>query len=570
MAAFHQNVRRQVIAIATGGGKTIVAANLVHAYQSWLATFPRTHRRMIVMAHREELLHQTVDKMLRVNPTLRIDIEQASRRASDHADVVVASVQTLSAQHGRRLQQFDPARVRIVVADECHHSTCPSYVRVFEHFGMLPPPTFLPPHPAPTYHAALAQQRERLAQWDAQPPPPRLLLGLTATPIRGDRVGLEAVFQQIVYSKTIREMIREQFLCPLLAVRVESLTSLDEIRVKAGDFDVKDLSRAVNVLARNKLASQAYRAHAEQRRAVVFCVDVEHARLMAMTFTLDGIEARHIDGTMGSDERAQILRDFREQRFQVLCNCQILTEGWDDAGVACIIHARPTKSSLLYTQMTGRGTRTHPGKTNCLIIDIVDATSQHSLVTLATLFGLPSGFNFHGDDVLRSTEAVEALKRTHPNLSGVSLHDIQIQSAFVDLFGPLELDVSVRQAEYPWCRVYGHHVMSIPLQAPGKVYFDVFPTGGQWEAWYRTSGTRGTCLGTATTLEGAIEIAENWYHTGVPKEITRMLRLGDRAIRALSDEQYARLASHGIALPKATPWWSAETILAFLQKGGLA
>jgi superfamily II DNA or RNA helicase len=518
---------------------------------------------MLVVAHREELLHQAVAQILRMNPTLAVDIEQADKHASDEADVVIASVQTLSARGGRRLARFDPDKFRIVAIDECHHSTAPTYRSVIEYFGMLPPPEFRPLRPETSYKAALQQQRLRLKAWDRRPVPDRLLLGLTATPFRGDRLGLEAVFQSIVYTKTLQEMIRENFLCRLKAIRVQTTTRLDEVKILGGDFNQKELSHVVNILARNRLAVQAYRDKGEGRRAVVFCADVDHAKTMAATFRSNGIEARSIDGTMSGEERKPILDDFRNRKFLVLANVSVLTEGWDDPGVDCIIHARPTKSSLWYIQASGRGSRLFPGKTDCLIIDVVDATKRHSLVTLPSLFGLPVGFDFKDQDVLDVVDQVAAIHAEKPTLVGLSLDELRMKSEIVNLFAATD-EMIEQYAEYTWCKVEGRYVLSLPTALPGMLYLDL--RENPYKSWdvvfHLVPPARAHILATAMSLKAAFSWAEQWYIQRVKEPCNRLHRRDQaRYLRSVTAIQRAQLKTFGLVVPKTTTWATTETML---------
>lgn len=567
LEAFQRKIVRQIVGIPTGTGKTVILAKLLDAYRPWLEQFPATHRKMIVVAHREELLHQATEKILRANPALNIDIEQATKHASAHADVVVASVQTLAARAGRRLAKFDPAQYRVVAIDECHHAVAPSYRRVIEHFEMLPPPTFRPLRPEPSYKEALKQQRARLRAWDRRGAPDRLLLGLTATPYRGDKLGLEAVFQSIVYTKTIEEMIREKFLCRLRAIRVQSLASIDEVTVRGGDFNPSELSRIVNSLTRNKLAVQAYRDYAAGRRAVVFCADVDHAKTMAATFRREGIDAKSIDGSMSGTDRQPILEAFRNRQFPVLCNCQILTEGWDDPGVDCIVHARPTKSSLLYIQMTGRGSRLAPGKEDCLVIDVVDATKRHSLITMPSLFGLPVGFDFNGADVIDIADQIAAIRADKPTLVGLTLEEIRMKAEIVNLFAATD-DVIERFAHYTWCKVEGHYVLTLPTAEPGTVYLDIrenpFKT---WDVvFHLPAPAHAQILATAMSLQAAFGWAEEWYVRRVPAPFNTLHRLDKAgALQRATSAQRKQLQVYGITIPPTTTWMTAETMLRIID-----
>lgn len=453
--SFHdRQLYRQIIVLPTGTGKTVVFAGLRRRFDDWFCQFPESHRKVLVLAHREELLDQAADKFAHVNPDLYVDIEQAGRSASPMSDVVIASVPTLAARSGKRMGKFDPEQFRIVVQDEAHHAIAPSFRRVYEYFGFLPPADWRVPPKAPNADVALQYQRQRLAHWDAQHPRRNLLIGVTATVQRGDKIGLEAIFQDIVYHKNIREMVEDGYLCRLRGYRVNSTTSLDMVHIRAGDFSQDELAEAVDTYERNILAVKAYQEYAPGRKAIVFTVNVQHAVDMAQVFREAGVSAAAIHGGMAHDERKQILRDFHDNTLRVVTNCAILTEGFDEPSVDCIIHARPTQSALLYTQMSGRGTRLSPDKRDCLIIDITDVTRKHSLISAPELFGLPADFDLEGGDAIDACYQIEELKKQHKSLNAntaKSLKELQTQAEEIDLLEAAQQRIN-QTAQLTWVR----------------------------------------------------------------------------------------------------------------------
>ncbi len=197
-------------------------------------------------------------------------------------------------------------------------------------------------------------------------------------------------------------------------------TTLDGVTYRCGDFADGELSRTVNTKARNKVVVDAYREHATGRRAIAFTVDVAHAHDLCKAFTDDGIRAASVTGTTPRDERRQILADFASGKIDVVTNCAVLTEGFDDPGVSCLLMARPTASRPLYTQCVGRGLRQAPGKSDCLILDITDNSERHKLVTVLDLFGKPQSRNAAGDvmdymDAEQSrAEQLRLVETSHP------------------------------------------------------------------------------------------------------------------------------------------------------------
>jgi len=395
LAAYRAGGRRLLVSLPTGTGKTVVFARF--------PGFFRMRRRLLVLAHRRELLEQARDKILASNPDLSVGIEQAGRRAED-ARVVIASVPSL---RGKRLASFDPTDFYLVVVDEAHHAVAPSYRAVFEHLGLFEADT------------------------------PRLLVGFTATPRRGDGKSLGDVFESIAYRRSLPEMVAAGWLCGVTGWRVTSQVSLDGVRVRAGDFAEGQLARAVNVEERNDLLLWAYRKLGDERRCLVFCADVAHAQQVAEVYASAGIAAAAVWGAMPMADRQDVLARFRAGTLRVVTNCNVLTEGFDEPRIGCIILARPTKSRLLYAQMVGRGTRLAPGKTDVCVVDVVDNSRKHSLAGLNDLFGLPSGLDLEGADALRTADALREAARRFPWIDVDAVRrsgDIEGIAERIDLF----------------------------------------------------------------------------------------------------------------------------------------
>jgi superfamily II DNA or RNA helicase len=439
---FDHQITRPLVVLPTGTGKTVLFAALPQQEQiaAWLNTYDARRRKILILAHRELLLDQAANKVTDSNPSLFVEIEQGNRRASPSADVVIASVQTLIASNRRRLQNLNPDDFRIVITDEAHHGCAKSYERIYQYFRFMPPDDFMKCGEKETGRrkdAALQWQRNRLQAWDKTDRPDRFLLGVTATPKRGDNVGLEAVFQRIIFHRSLRDMIESGYLSRLRAIRVRSETNLDAVHSVAGDFDQGELGEAVDNEGRNKLIVSTLKKYCTDRKGVIFTVTVKHAHDVAGALLAAGRKAAAISGAMPMDERRQILKDFHDGTIQDLVNCMVLTEGFDEPNIQYILHAKPTKSSLLYIQMSGRGTRLAPGKKDTLIIDIVDVTRRHSLVTMPDLFGLPVNFDVQGDDILNVVKKVEEIKAKLPSMSlegANSLNDIKVRAEEVDLF----------------------------------------------------------------------------------------------------------------------------------------
>jgi superfamily II DNA or RNA helicase len=302
--SYKDGIRRALVVLPTGTGKTVVFASLPQ--------FFRMKHRMLVLAHREELLEQAREKFARVDPALLVGIEQASRRADPSAKVVVASVQTLGRRNSSRLRSFNPAEFKLIVVDEAHYAVAAGYRRVLDYFGVLQGPT------------------------------DKLLLGFTATPVRGDKQGLDQVFEKIVFSRSMGEMIQAKWLCPIRGFRVLTDLDLSQIRTRMGDFALDELAHLVNEASRNRQIVRAYEKVVPGQKALVFCVNVAHSQEVAAEFCRVGIRAAPVWGEMPPEERAKMLAEFRSGALSVIVNCNVLSEGYDDPTIAAILMAMPT------------------------------------------------------------------------------------------------------------------------------------------------------------------------------------------------------------------------------------
>jgi len=380
-AAEQRGVRRTLVALPTGTGKTVIFSHLIHARGG----------RALVLAHRDELLGQAADKLTRVDPATPVGLVRAELDQV-HAPIIAASIQTLA--RDARLARLG-TDFHTIVVDEAHHAAAPTYRRVLEHLGAFE---------------------------DAGP----LVVGFTATPERGDRVGLGCVFEEIVYRRTLLDMLRAGYLCDLRAVQVTLEADLSQVRVRGGDFAEGELAAALLEANAPEHVAEALGEHAAGRKMLVFVPGVELAYETAGALCAAGIRAEALDGTTPRDERWAILARLRSGQTRAVVNCAVLTEGFDEPSVNCVVVARPTKSAPLYTQMIGRGTRMYPGKADCLILDLVGASTRHELVTAATLIGL-APCDLAGGRLV--SEAV-----TEREARGYDIADGRLVSRAVDLF----------------------------------------------------------------------------------------------------------------------------------------
>jgi superfamily II DNA or RNA helicase len=420
-----RGIRRPLVSLPTGTGKTILFSAMASGALA-------RSRGVLVLAHRDELLAQAADKMRQFDSALSELVVGLVKAESDQWDypVVVASVQTLARE--RRLARVD-RRFDLVIVDEAHHAAADSYQRILDGVG-----SFDPTGP--------------------------ITLGVTATPQRADALTLETTFQEIVYHRDILSMIRSGYLCDLVGrqVRLAAL-DLSKARTRRGDFVEGEVGEMLEAAEAPLHGVRAWRKYAEGRKTIVFTPTIALAHEFADEFRAKGVAARALSGETPLDERRGILRDFHAGDVEVVCNAQVLTEGFDEPSVECILIARPTKSQPLYIQMIGRGTRLWPGKENCLVLDLVGATERLDLTTLPRLFGL-------GDDESYGDVEEALAERGVSELAGLReerlVREGRITAKEVSLFGAQKF-AWVKVREGAWSISTGDDTMIFVMQTGG-------------------------------------------------------------------------------------------------------
>ena len=389
---------------------------------------------MMVLLHRDELAAQAYNKLIQINPDFKVHIEAGSSYADPDADVVIGSVQTLGRKDTKRVKRFDFSRFDKWVVDEAHRSITDSYYNVYNAANLLVPED------------------------------KRLLLGVTATPTRGDGSGLGTLYGKISYTYGLRTAIEEGYLVDMRGIRVDTETSLDGVHTKGGDYDQEELADAVNNPARNELVCAAYMQHCGNRRAIGFAVNIKHAQDLAKVFQKHDINAEAVWGN--DPDRKEKIQQFRDGYIEVLFNAQLLVEGFDLPEIECVILGAPTKSPVVFSQRVGRGTRLAKGKTDCIVLDVCDSTSRHSLITLPTLLGMPSGLNMRGHGLIESVKIIEEQLQDYPHLDFTTLKDIDKIKAFIDEVNLFEVKFppEVEQhSEFTWHPSYtGGYILMLP------------------------------------------------------------------------------------------------------------
>lgn len=506
LAARRAGIRRLLVCLPTGAGKTVIFAELARL----------ARRPVLVLAHRRELVQQARDKLARALPDDSVlAVEQGATQAPKDARVVVASIRSL---HEERLAGLlADRRFGLVIYDECHHAPAEDNLRVLRSLGAFTP------------------------NWDGT------LLGFTATTARGDGTGLDRVFEKIVYRRRLAEMVADGYLAPLRGYRISTAADLIAVTARVGgDFAVEELAEAVDIESRNALVARSIQELARDRRSIAFCVTVNHARNLAHALNAIGVPTGIVHGEQKPDLRQHTLELFRAGHLAAVTNVGVLTEGFDDPGVSCIAMARPTRSEGLYAQCVGRGTRIAPGKADCLVLDFVDL-SKLSLVTLPTLAGLPRELDLEGQLLGEAERRMEALWDAHPGFEvepgSITLGEIQQRAA---AFDPLSLQVDPEA-----CAVSANRWESLGSRGLALHTY-----------WSSTAARKGQ-LSLLLVLDSAGQVGvrkggRRWRVTLDGKEMGRFTRL-EEAVEA-ADYELSRRGSAAAESARPNAAWRAEPV----------
>jgi superfamily II DNA or RNA helicase len=361
--------RSTLLVLATGLGKTTCFSEVARITK-------KSGGRTLVIAHRIELVAQAAARLRTAG--LTVQIESGEQRASwlqwPLADVVVATVQTLK---GRRLKQWPRDHFAVVVVDEAHRSPANAYGCVFDHFNTAK------------------------------------VLGVTATPDRSDGVALGGVFDSVAFDFGLVAGIEGGFLCDLKALNIPlDSINIDDVKVtkqeQGRDLNASELAEKVSAESPMLSIASAIVEHtlAEKRKTLVFMPSVETSHILAAKLAahVGANKVRSLDGTTDKSIRAQVLEEFQRGSIDYLVNCALFTEGFDAPVVSCVAIVRPTKSRSLYAQMVGRGTRTFPGKTDCLVLNFAPTNTKHDLATIVDIF------DGKGLDAVTRADVTKALK----------------------------------------------------------------------------------------------------------------------------------------------------------------
>ncbi|QOY37068.1 DEAD/DEAH box helicase [Anaerobacillus isosaccharinicus] len=327
---WENGTKKTLLVLPTGCGKTIVFSKVIEDRV-------KKGERVLVLAHRGELLEQAADK-LEKSTGLKCATEKAEQTSiGSWYRVVVGSVQTMMRE--KRLEKFDKDFFDTIIIDEAHHCISDSYQRVLNYFELAN------------------------------------VLGVTATPDRGDMRNLGSYFESLAFEYTLPKAIKSGYLSPIKALTLPLKLDLSSVSQQAGDFKASEVSTALDPYLES-IADEMWK-NASDRKIVVFLPLVKTSQKFTEILNNKGFKATEVNGD--SKDRAEILEDFDKGKYNVLCNSMLLTEGWDCPSVDCVVVLRPTKVRSLYSQMVGRGTRLFPGKTELLLLDFLWHTDRHEL-----------------------------------------------------------------------------------------------------------------------------------------------------------------------------------------------
>lgn len=333
---WNKGIKRTLLVLPTGCGKTIVFAKVAEQCVEM-------GQRVLILAHRGELLEQASDKIYKTTG-LQCSVEKAEHTSiGSWFRITVGSVQTL--QNDKRLHRFAPDEFDTIIVDEAHHILSRSYQKVMDYFH------------------------------DAN------VLGVTATPDRGDMKNLSQFFESLAYEYTLPKAIKNGYLSPIRAQTIPLEIDFNDVSVQAGDFKASDIGHALDPYLHS--IAKEMQNYCIDRKTVVFLPLVATSQNFKNILNENGFRAAEVNGN--SENRKQMLSDFEDGKYNVLCNSMLLTEGWDCPSVDCVIVLRPTKVRSLYCQMVGRGTRLCEGKENLLLLDFLWHTERHELCHPAAL-----------------------------------------------------------------------------------------------------------------------------------------------------------------------------------------
>lgn len=372
----------QYIEMPTGSGKTI----------TFLSYARENHKKILLIVPSSELLKQVYSTSL-----IFFDKSNISRRGAGFKEnirnVHICIVNSIRSEY---LKVLSRTRFDLVIIDEAHHIQSPTYKKFIDCLEYKPK-----------------------------------ILGVTATPDRLDGKLIKEILKLCSFKIEIKDLIKQKFLSDIEGYIVKTNINIQKMDNHNGDFSIGSLYKQLNTESRNNIIIKCM-LEMKDRKVLIFCINIEHAININKLLNENGISSKCIYGSMNVNMKNQILKSFRNGEISVLCNCQLLTEGFDEPSIDGIILSRPTSSNSLFRQMIGRGLRIYPGKKNCKIIDIMDMNSK--------LSGIGS---LVSENRLKPIESFSSFAEVEENVrkQDFEIKEITIQrSNFFNFEGPIFLE----------------------------------------------------------------------------------------------------------------------------------
>ena len=464
-AALDQGINRQLAVLATGLGKTAIAANL------------RAHHGMtgkvLFLVHMDQLAQQAAKAMHAWNPGAWVGVEMAGQSAGPMDSLVVASVPTLGRKGSDRIKKLDPSEYSAIIQDEAHIGMADSFKRVYSHFELLSP----------------------------NPKGP-LFLGITATPNRNDGQGLKALFDMIVFEMNIKKGMDTGWLCQIRAKTISGGADLNGVHVRMGEFAEGELAAAVNTPERNAVIVKEWAKNAWGRRTIWFTANVQHALDLAAAFEAHGIAAKAVWGD--DPDRQEKIDSHKAGEYDIICCAQLLGIGYDDPKVSCIGFGAPIKSTVNYSQKLGRGTRIADGKEDLLVLDVQDP-SRHDICAFSSLMGLPKNLDLKGETYSKAKEQLDRIAAEFPtaNIQDIrNLDELETMAKNIQLFTVAYPPEVSRLTELAWTKQGDAYLIPVGRERI-SISADLL---GEWWIRGRMNGTDVEIA--AQNLAGAFNVAD--------------------------------------------------------------
>lgn len=446
---YRAGVRRLLMVMATAAGKTMVVSRIPE-----LIKMPKGEQ-LLFIVNRDDLVEQAAETYRVCNPNLRVGIE----RGDDHSDpglddVIIGSIQSMSRKDGvdTRMLKFNPERITVGIIDETHFALSAQFIWLLRYLRMLK---------------------------GENPDDAKLLLGITATPDRTDGRGLEAIYDKITFEVGAQELMQTgpivngdmySYLARPKGYRVQTDYDMSMVRVRGGNFVDQDLGVVFDKPEYNQLILDKYEELGEGFPGAMFATSVKHAHAFAEMSNARGIPCAAIDGSTTRKQRDWTYAAYAAGDIKLLSSMDVLTYGFDMPPATVALMARPVKSSLLYRQMVGRFFRRFPSveqmmsggdfpwvKPYSIIVDFCGLLGHHSMVTIPSLFGLPSNFDFKGKDAIETKEEIQLTLKKFPmiKMTATSLQEFRSQVDSVDVMQPPTVRPDVQKfSKFAWLEIF--------------------------------------------------------------------------------------------------------------------